>query len=583
MSTSPPAPTPAVEPDSQRAVDTYATAAVDGASATAAPPAAAPATAPLAVDDTNWWHGGVGYQVYPRSFADSDGDGVGDLWGVLERVDHIADLGVDFVWLNPVYPSPGLDHGYDVADYRAIDESMGGMDAFDALRDALHDRGIRLLMDMVPGHTSDQHAWFQSALAGPGSPHRDHYVWRDPAADGGPPNNWISVFGGSAWTLDEASGQYWMHRFLPEQPDLNWRNPVVADRFDDILRFWFERGVDGFRVDVAQGMLADPTWADRPPPPDDLDADEARDWMLAAYMGRPETPALWERWRRVADEYDALLLGEVYLDDPFEVATYVTDERLHRAFYLPLQHTTWDRDEIADTLATAVAAGRGRFAWPQSSHDDPRAASRFGGGAPGARRALAFFHLIATLPGNPVMLAGDELALDNGIVPTTALEDPVSVRNTDREDGRDGSRTPMPWDPDQDNWGFTTGTPWLPVGENRTPDQSVVVQRADPMSPLHRMRALLAARPTLATMLGTNELAWLDLGTDVVALRRGDVIAVCNFASSTTIDLARAGDVAFDEVIAAGEIVAASSVDATMDATELTLGIDTTALVRVDS
>ncbi len=576
MATSAPVSPPAVATDATPAADAAASGMVDGGSSTGRTTLATTETAALPVDDTRWWHGSVGYQVYPRSFADSDGDGVGDLWGLLEHVDHIADLGVDFVWLNPVYPSPGLDHGYDVADYRAIEESMGGMAAFEAVRDAFHDRGIRLLMDMVPGHTSDQHAWFQSALAGRDSPDRDIYVWRDPGADGGPPNNWISVFGGSAWTLDEASGQYWMHRFLPEQPDLNWRNPVVATRMEHILRFWFERGVDGFRVDVAQGMLADPTWADRPAPPDDLDDHEARDWMLAAYMGRPETPALWERWRRVADEYDALLLGEVYLDDPFEVATYATDQRLHRAFYLPLQHITWDRDEIADTLATAVAAGRGRFAWPQSSHDDPRAGTRFGGGHVGARRALAFFHLIATLPGTPVMLAGDELALDNGVVPASDVEDPVSVRNTDRTDGRDGSRTPMPWDPDQDNWGFTTGSPWLPIGDNRTRDQSVVVQRADPTSPLHRMRALLRARAGMTGMLATNEITWLELGADVVALRRGDVITACNLGATTTIDLAAAG------VTTAGHIAAASSADATLHDGALTLGTDTTALVRVD-
>lgn len=529
-----------------------------------------PATPPYPVDDRAWWHGGVGYQIYPRSFADTDGNGVGDLWGILEHVDHIADLGVDFVWLNPVYPSPGFDHGYDVADYLAIDETMGGLAAFEALRDALHDRGIRLLMDIVPGHTSHTHEWFQSALQGKNSPHRDYYVWRDPAPDGGPPNNWVSVFGGPAWTLDEQSGQYWMHRFLPEQPDLNWRNPDVADCMEEVLRFWFELGIDGFRVDVAQGMLADPSWADRPAPPTDLDAGEARDWMMAAFMGQPDTPALWERWRRVADEYGALLLGEVYLEDAVEVADYATDERLHRAFFLPLQHTTWDRDELASTLQEAVAAGRGRFAWPQSSHDDPRAASRFGGGEVGARRAVAFFHLTSVLPGNPVMLAGDELGLDNGVVPRTAAEDPVTVRNADREDGRDGSRTPMPWDATQANWGFTTGTPWLPIGTNRTPEQSVVVQRADATSPFHRMRTLLTARRTLVTMLATNTVTWLSLADQVIALQRGDVVTVCNFGDATTVTLPTAGS-----------IVAASNDDAVMDGTTLALGADTAALVQV--
>ncbi|MBY5160913.1 alpha-amylase family glycosyl hydrolase [Salsipaludibacter albus] len=531
----------------------------------------APATAPAPHSPRRWYDDTVGYQVYVRSFADTTGNGIGDLPGVLAHVDHIADLGVDFVWLNPVYPSPGFDHGYDVADYRDIADDMGGMAAFEELRDALHARGVRMLMDIVPGHTSHTHAWFRSARQGRDAPYRDFYVWRDPAPDGGPPNNWESVFGGPAWEFDDHSGQYYMHRFLPEQPDLDWRNPAVRDAFDDILRFWFERGVDGFRVDVAQGMLADPDWTDIPEIDPDLPPDEAADLRFSGYMGRPETPELYERWRRIADSYDALLLGEVYLSDPDVVATYITDDRLHRAFFLPLQHTTWDRDQVATRLRRAVEVAQGRFAWPQSSHDDPRAGSRFGGGDRGRRRAMAFFHLVGALPGTPVMLAGDELGLDDGQVARLDAEDPITTRNADREDGRDGSRTPMPWDPDLPNLGFSEVEPWLPLGSNRGADDTVTVQEGDPDSPLHRMRRFLAARRGLVGMLATDEVAWLDLGDDVLALRRGDVVVACNFGSATHLDLP-----------GTGRLAVASSDDAAVTGTDLALGRDTTALVVLE-
>lgn len=518
-----------------------------------------------------WWDDAVGYQVYARSFADSNGDGVGDLWGVADHIDHIADLGVDFVWINPVYPSPGFDHGYDVADYTTIDEAFGGMAAFEAVRDALHDRGIRLLLDIVPGHTSHQHSWFQAALSGRKSPHRDRYVWRDPGPDGGPPNNWQSFFGGSAWEFDSSSGQYYFHRFLPQQPDLNWHNPVVHTAFEEILEMWFKRGVDGFRIDVAHGLLFDEDLRDNPPPSPTLKNGMTPDEDLVHIIDQPGTPDLYRSWRQVADRHDALLLGEVYLADSARVARYVADGRLHRAFWLPLQHTTWDRDEILDMLTTAVAAGGGRFAWPQSSHDDPRAATRFGGGEVGRRRALAFFHLIATLPGTPVMLAGDELGLDNGVVPAEDVEDPAAARGA--EAIRDGSRTPMPWAPGP-NLGFSTATPWLPLGANRTDADTVAVQASQPRSSLATMRHLLSVRPGLTTMLASGTVDWLDLGERLIALRRGDVQVVCNLGPATTVPLPNGG-----------KIVAASSQDAQLDtrpdASVLELGADTTALVQV--
>nr|WP_274387406.1 alpha-amylase family glycosyl hydrolase [Salsipaludibacter albus] len=489
--------------------------------------------------------------------------------GVLAHVDHIADLGVDYVWLNPVFPSPGLDHGYDVSDYTTIADEMGGMPAFEALRDALHDNGIRLVMDVVPGHTSSAHPWFVSARRGRDAPHRDFFVWRDPAPDGGPPTNWESVFGGSAWEYDERSGQYWMHRFLPDQPDLDWRNPAVRAAFDDILSLWFERGLDGFRVDVAQGLLADPEWADVPDVPPDMPRAQGNDLRLSGFMGRPETPALYRSWRRIADRHDALLLGEVALSSPEAVAAYLSDDLLHRAFFLPLQHTGWNRDEIAEMLVGAVAAGGGRFAWPQSSHDDPRAATRFGGGATGTRRALAFLHLVATLPGNPVILAGDELGLENGLIPAGLAQDPVSGRGETLVASRDGSRTPMPWDAERPNMGFTTGTPWLPLGANRAAADTVAHQRDDPGSPLQRTRRLLETRRGLTGMLATDDVTWLDLGPDLLGLRRGDVVVVCNFGPSTTVDVGRC------------RLLVASSDDAVVDDRDgVSIGRDTTVLLR---
>lgn len=477
-----------------------------------------------------WWERAVGYEVYLRSFSDSDGDGIGDLPGVLERLDHLDELGVELIWLTPFYPSPQADHGYDVADYRGVDPTFGSLEDVDRLVDELHARGMRLIVDLVPNHTSDRHAWFRSALNGPDDPYRDYYVWADPGPDGGPPNNWVSHFGGPAWTLDEASGQYYLHLFLPEQPDLNWANPAVRSEFDDILRFWFERGVDGLRIDVAHSLVIDPRLRDNPAPGDrPTDPRE----LFAAFehrhdLDQPGVVDIYRRWRKIADEHDALLLGEVYLVDPGRVARYVDDGALQLAFCFSVLKAGWDAAEIRQTLARAVTAVGDRAAWPLSSHDEARAASRFGGGPAGTRRALAYLTLLCALPGVPFLLQGDELGLADGRIDRDEATDPIAVRNRGAT-GRDGSRTPVPWAPGP-ALGFTDGTPWLPVGRNRTPADTVAVQRDTADSPLSRVSRLLAVRRDLAPWTIDEPPEWIG-GGRLVAFRRGRLTAACNVGS----------------------------------------------------
>jgi alpha-glucosidase len=483
---------------------------------------------------TPWWDRAVGYEVYVRSFQDSDGDGVGDLEGIRRRLPYLADLGVDLVWITPFYPSPQADHGYDVADYTDVDPRFGDLDTFDALVADAHALGLRVACDLVPNHTSSQHPWFQAALAGDPR-YRDYYVWRDPGPDGGPPNNWVSHFGGPAWTFHEPSRQYYMHLFLPEQPDLDWRNEAVRDEFDAILRFWFGRGVDGLRIDVAHTLIEDAQYRDNPlrgePPPPGADPST----VFEAYrhdhdQDQPGILDILRRWNRVAADYDALLIGEVYLLQPERLTRYVAGrDALHTTFCFPALRVGWDAREMRTTLRACVEAGEGLLSWPLSSHDDPHAATRFGGGAAGTRRAQAYLTLLAALPGFPFLFQGDELGLPNGDIDVAA--DPLAVRNAGGP-GRDGSRTPMPWEPGP-NLGFTTGEPWLPLGANRTEAVTVAAQQRDPRSPLQRTRALLAARRALPRTGPDEPVVWLAPDDEaLVAVRYGEVIAALNTAGT---------------------------------------------------
>ena len=482
-----------------------------------------------------WWADAVGYEVYLRSFADGDGDGIGDLPGLTARLDHLADLGVDIVWVTPFYPSPMADYGYDVADYCDVDPRFGTLADLDELVEGVHRRGMRLIIDLVPNHTSDQHPWFQAALADPGDPHRDWYLFRDPGPDGGPPNNWRSHFGGPAWTLDEASGQWWCHLFLPEQPDLDWSNPAVRREFESVLRFWLDRGVDGFRIDVAHSLTKDAALRDNPVLVE-LPADASPRALFQAMrhdhdLDQPGTLDVYRSWRTIADAHDAVLLGEVYLDDPAAVGRYVGDGLLDLSFYFPVLHATWRADELASVVHHSLEHGRGRFSWVHSSHDDPRAPTRFGGGAVGRSRATSFIAFTALLPGPLFLYQGDELGLEDGHVDPSQAHDPVAVRNADASDGRDPVRTPIPWEPDRPNLGFSTGTPWLPVGQNHGPADTVAVQAADPASPLRTVRRLLATRRALLPSL-PHDVTWLDAGPDRLAFRRGPITVVLDVDSS---------------------------------------------------
>ena len=475
-----------------------------------------------------WWQAAVGYEVYVRSFADSDGDGIGDLRGLRSRLGHLADLGIDVVWLTPITPSPQRDHGYDVADYLGVEPAYGDLEELSALLDEAHDLGLKVLMDLVPNHTSDLHPWFLDSRSGRDAEHRDFYVWRDPAEGGGPPNNWVSHFGGPAWTFDAASGQYYMHLFLPEQPDLNWAEPRVHAAFEEILTAWFERGVDGVRIDVAHSLVEDPSFRDNPlleeAPADDAGTGSVFDRFAHIHdLDQPGVVDIYRRWRRIAADHDAVLLGEVYVLDADKLRRYVTDDALHSAFAFDAIRARWDATDIHDRLAPYVTACGDRLAWPLSSHDDPHAATRFGGGELGARRALAYLTLLAALPGVPFLFQGDELGLDDAVLPEGVVEDPIAKRLPGVV-GRDPQRTPMLWEPGE-SFGFSTGPPWLPVGANRDAGQTVAAQLGDPASHLERTRALLQLRRELPALTGDTELVWItDQGPVLVVERGGEVL-----------------------------------------------------------
>ena len=479
---------------------------------------------------SQWWRGAVGYEIYVRSFADSDGDGVGDLAGITSRLDHLVDLGVDIVWLTPFYPSPMADFGYDVADYEGVEPLFGSIADFEALTAAAHERGLRVVVDIVPNHCSTAHRWFREAIADPTGPYRDYFIWQDPADDGGPPNNWVSYFGGPAWTLDEASGQYYCRLFLPEQADLNWRNPAVLDEFDQILRTWLDRGVDGFRIDVAQALVKDAKLRANP----ELatwDPNGARweQWNAFDHVHdvlQPESLDVFRRWSTITAEYDAVLIGETYVLEPSQLADLLDDSGLDVGFWFEPMHISWDADEVRTTLrsVTEAVADPAMIGWVASSHDEVRPPSRFGGDDLGRSRALAFSTLLLSLPGTPFLYQGEELGLTEGVVPEDRRADPVGA---DVTASRDGCRTPIPWEPGV-AFGFSTNEDtWLPHG-GRTDADTVATQRSTPGSWLDRYRSLVATRRAHPD-LQTGAVDWPDHpNPSVVALDRGAMRTLVN-------------------------------------------------------
>ena len=439
-----------------------------------------------------WWERGVIYQIYPRSFQDSDGDGVGDLRGIAQRLDYLAKLGVDAIWLSPIFPSPMADFGYDVADYTGIDPLFGTLANFDRLLAAAHDRGLKLLLDFVPNHSSDQHPWFVESRSSRDSPKRDWYIWRDPAAGGGPPNNWISDFGGSAWQWDEATGQYYLHAFLPEQPDLNWRKPELRAAMLDVMRFWFDRGVDGFRIDVLWHLIKAAALPDNPVNPAYRpDMGEKLKLLQLNSTNQPEVHELAAEFRRLADSYgERLLVGEIVLPLD-ELMTYYGDAQpgVHLPFNFQLVEAPWDaailRRLIVDYEAALPPGG-----WPNwviSSHDYPRIAAKLG-----EAQARVAAMLLLTLRGTPTLYQGDELGIGQVEIPRGRVRDPKELREPGIGLGRDPSRTPMAWDASP-NAGFSTAEPWLPLHRDwRT--RNVASQETDTGSMLSLYRMLLQLR-----------------------------------------------------------------------------------------
>jgi len=485
----------------------------------------------IALPDRVWWDHGVVYEIYPRSFQDGNGDGIGDLEGIRRRLDYLSWLGVDAIWIAPIYPSPMADGGYDVSDYRGIDPIFGTVANFEHLLTEAHARGLKVILDFVPNHTSDQHRWFLESRSSRDNLRRDWYIWRDPAPDGGPPNNWLANFGGSGWEYDAVTGQYYYHAFLKEQPDLNWRNPDVRTAMYDVLRFWLDRGVDGFRVDVLWLLIKDDQFRDNPPNPAWQPNQPGIDRLLQRYSAdRPEVHDVVAEMRGVLDTYPSrVLIGEVYL--PFErlVAYYGRDMKgAQLPFNFQLIFAPWRAADIARIVEEYEAALPKDAApnWVLGNHDQKRIATRVG--SSGARLGAM---LLLTLRGTATIYYGDELGLKNVAIPQDRVQDRWEKNEAGFGRGRDPARTPMPWD-NSPNAGFTTGAPWLPVGpdhEARNVEAFIANQR----SILNLYRRLIALRREHSA-LSVGRFAAVQAAENVFAFERNDgdtrLLVVLNFA-----------------------------------------------------
>jgi alpha-glucosidase len=502
-----------------------------------------------------WWQRGVIYQIYPRSFQDCNGDGIGDLAGIMQRLEYCAGLGVDALWLSPLYPSPMADFGYDVSNYTDIHPLFGTLQQFDALAARMREIGLKLILDYVPNHTSDQHPWFKESRISRASARRDWYLWRDPGPDGGPPNNWLSQFGGSAWEWDPHSGQYYYHAFLKEQPDLNWRNPQVRAAMFDVLRFWMRRGVDGFRVDVLWHLIKDDQWRDNPPNPGYRPGDPPHHSQIPLYnTDRPEVQQLVTEMRGVVDEFaDRVLIGEIYLPLERLVAYYGTRlDGVHLPFNFHLLQTKWNARSIASLIEQyerALPVG-GWPNWVLGNHDNPRVATRVG-----TLQARVAAMLLLTLRGTPTLYYGDEIGMTNTEVPPDKVQDPFEKNVPGLGVGRDPSRTPMQWSPDV-NAGFSTSEPWLPVADNY-PVINVQSEDADPQSLLVLYRKLLQLRRSHPALVdGGYEPVTLadDLLLYIRRSGSGSVLVALNFADTPF-------DLLLDSLHVRGHIILSSHLD----------------------
>ncbi|MER5643002.1 glycoside hydrolase family 13 protein [Streptosporangium sp. NPDC002524] len=481
---------------------------------------------------TRWWRDAVIYQVYVRSFADGNGDGVGDLLGARGRLPYLADLGVDAVWLTPFFTSPMADFGYDVADYRDVDPIFGSLADAGALIDDAHRHGLRVIVDVVPNHTSDRHAWFLEALAAPpGDPARERYLFREGRGVAGelPPNDWESVFGGPAWTR-LPDGEWYLHLFAPQQPDLNWENPEVHAEFESILRFWLDMGVDGFRVDVAHGMVK----ADGLPDVGHPDQVGMIGTEVVPFFDQDGVHEIHRAWRRLLDSYPGERIGvaEAWAPSSLRLANYVRPDEMHQAFNFQFLVAPWEaaafRAVIQESLTTAGLVGA-PCTWVLSNHDVKRHLTRYGGGEVGLRRARAAALLTLSLPGSAYVYQGEELGLPEVLdLPEEFLRDPQRLRDPD--DGRDGCRVPLPWADGEPHFGFSLpgaeGT-WLPMPPSWGP-LSVASQLGDPVSTLNLYREALRIRRERRSFDDAPDdapLTWLDSPAGTLAFTRGDGFA----------------------------------------------------------
>ncbi len=530
--------------------------------------------------DTNaddWWRHGVVYQVYLRSFADGNGDGTGDIAGLRSRLGYLHDLGVDALWINPWYSSPLKDGGYDVADYRAIDERFGTIEEVELFIDEAHELGINVIADLVPNHTSDQHVWFQEALAAPpGDPARDRYVFRPGKGTDGsePPTNWTAVFGGSAWER-LADGDWYLHLFDPSQPDLNWQNEEVRAEFDDVFRFWLDRGIDGFRIDVAHGLVKDLSFPDVVQKAVILESERIVDHP---FWDRDEVHEINRRWRAILDEYDnKMMVAEAWVAAD-RLPLYLRPDEYHQSFNFDLLDTNWDAVAFAEVIERSVTAADAVGAastWVLSNHDVMRHATRYGLPADtnwrqwpmvgpyealdqeaGSRRARAAALITLSLPGSTYVYQGEELGLpDVWDLPADVLEDPTWERSGHTAKGRDGCRVPIPWESEGPSYGFGSGAPWLPQPASFA-QLSAAAQENDPTSTLSLYRrATSVRRAHLATVDGFS---LVDLGTDILAYERGSHVLVVANMGATAIPMPD-GELLVSSAITQGDEIAPDS------------------------
>ena len=493
-----------------------------------------------------WWKEATIYQIYPRSFFDSNGDGEGDLQGITSKLQYVQELGVDAIWLSPFYTSPNKDGGYDVADPRDVDPRFGNLDDAKKLIEVAHSLGLKVLVDVVPNHFSDQHVWFQQALkAGRGSAERARFHFYDANEDETPPNNWISLFGGPSWTQVE-DGQFYLHLFDSSQPDLNWENPEVASDYEVTLRFWLDLGVDGFRIDVAHGLVKENLLTNHPDPQGISDAlrldvsmdPEIRYALLPTvpYFDRQGVHEIYREWRKLFDSYkvrEVMAVAEAWVHPPVNSTRYVRSDELHQVFNFDLLDAPFQPDFLYSVVNRSIELMGSVGAlptWALSNHDSPRVASRIG---EVQARALALF--VLALPGSCYVYAGQELGLPDGVIPDNLRQDPIYFRTNGKQKGRDGARVPLPWDGEAAPFGFTTGTPWLPLADSWK-DLTVEKQLAEPKSSLNLYRNALNLRAE--HLVNKTEIEWIESplhGSKIpslLAYRRGNVSIYMNLGES---------------------------------------------------